>query len=253
MSNTVRVVTLGDRPKGAQLLKACFLGGFPFILLLIAFSIRERSPIFLLMSLLGGGFPLFLIHETGKNVQLNASQIPAERLETIDLARKEAGLTWLQVTYVEGNDLPYPVVLGTNLTLSRVTLDNLSYNQIAWAVRSGARTTTILYRRGCIAIWIGCLLMTMASVYLPKESAIQISSLVITILAFLAASYFVPKSSELAGDQWATQSPGDRANAEFVLKFAIERQLERPRSQRFLAIPIYELKTRAKHLGLTIE
>lgn len=252
MSGTARTITLGRPPSGWLLVCYLIVVGIPAVVMLVALASGTNSKVPVVIGVVSGLAPVGYFVVQGKKLDINSGDIPIDYLEAIDSARDAAGLRWLRVSYLRGHELPYPVMMGPTLTLSSLAVAEYSPEQLGWAVRSGAKKTIFESFYGLGFLWllgavIGCL------AFFPAESTGSWVLILIGVVLMLGGSFLVAKHSELAADRWATQSSQDVEHARFVLGFALNRQLARDKSQRFMAIPPYELRTRAKSLGIPIE
>ena len=252
MPRIAKTINLGEPPQPLRVVMYVLIAGLPLFLCFVFLVGPSGSIAPLVAGLFGGLFPVAFFGQKTKELKIDSLQIPNSFIQSIDNARREAGLRWLRVSYLPDNELPYPIVIGVNLTLSPVVVNNYTSDQIGWAIRSGAKNSKNFAYFGVGFLW-SLALITMLISRLERESGSALGLLCFFLLYIFAGAYFGAKQSELAADRWATRSDRDQADAKFVLGFALARQLMRDKSERFIAIPPYELRTRAKHLRLEIE
>jgi hypothetical protein len=176
-----------------------------------------------------------------------------------DLANelKAAGIRVQRLSYFpEGrtSEFPRPYAMGKQVSISKRVLDNYSPQALRWSIKTdSAAASMFLYR--AVPSLILCFLLGIVGVSLIQRWKLPDTYLWIPIssifIAFISIGMF-GFMFQFKSDDRFTKTDDDRVAAKETLSYVYFAQKDRSRSDRWL-FPLFELTTRAKHLGITLE
>ena len=204
-----------------------------------------------------GPLIMLAVFRTFKGAAPQLSELPPDVNRRLDRTLAEEGLDGMRLQYGDRGAqeiFPRPMILGTNLMLSRRVLDEFSPEALMWSVRTDVLASFRFLRFG-IPMFIGMLLLTIVLVAIGER--VHAPSVFLALPATVGILSFVALGAsgylfQIAADRRITRTPADLAAAREALTIPYRAQQGRTRSEKWMFLS-GELRGRARRLGIDLD